>query len=199
MADADAELVASSQTGDPVAFEELVRQHQRMIHSLTYRMTGSTADAEDLAQEVFLRAYEQLGSFRGSAKFSTWLYRIAMNTCLNWKQSEVRRYQLHAQAAEEMSAQRAGNEDAPGAHSNEVQAALLKLPAKQRAAIVLTIHDGLSHAEAAHILGCSETTVSWRVFAAKRKLKKLLTTGRQTPLPVLTARDPRAAIEPRQP
>ncbi|HEV2693613.1 MAG TPA: RNA polymerase sigma factor, partial [Verrucomicrobiae bacterium] len=82
---------------------------------------------------------------------------------------------------------------------NEIQAALLKLPAKQRAAIVLTIHDGLNHAEAAQILGCSETTVSWRVFTAKRKLKKLLTAGR-TALPAShNATEPRAAIEPRQP
>jgi len=81
MADADAELVVQCQKGSPAAFEELVRNHQRMIHSLTFRMTGSSADAEDLAQEVFIRAYEQIGSFNGAAKFSTWLYRIAVNAC----------------------------------------------------------------------------------------------------------------------
>ncbi len=177
MADADAELVLQTQKGSPAAFEELVRQHQRMIHSLTFRMTGSLANAEDLAQETFLRAYEQIGSFRGTAKFSTWLYRIAVNTCLNWRQSEARRFHLHAQAAGEIAAQQAEN-SASGEQANEVQAALLKLPAKQRAAIVLTIYDGLNHAEAAQVLGCSETTVSWRVFAAKRKLKRLLTAGR---------------------
>lgn len=176
MADANLELVTRSQAGDAAAFEELVRQHQRMIHALTFRMTGSLADAEDLAQESFLRAWEQLGTFRRSAKFSTWLYRIAVNTSLNWKQSEARRFQLHSRAAEEFSAQQAG--EISTAQSNEVQAALLKLPAKQRAAIVLTIYDGLNHAEAAQILNCSETTVSWRVFAAKRKLKKLLTVNR---------------------
>ena len=176
MADADAELVTRSQTGDPAAFEELVRQHQRMIHALTFRMTGSLADAEDLAQETFLRAYEQVGGFRGSAKFSTWLYRIAVNTCLNWRQSEARRNQLYASAAEEFSVQQDGkNSSSPQA--NEVQAALLKLPAKQRAAIVLTIYDGLNHAEAAQVLNCSETTVSWRIFAAKQKLKRLLSVG----------------------
>jgi len=175
MADSDAELVTRSQAGDPAAFEELVRQHQRMIHALTFRMTGSPADAEDLAQEAFLRAWEQLGGFRGSAKFSTWLYRIAVNTCLNWKQSEARRFQLHTRAAEEMAVQAAGAENFSRSSASEVQVALLKLPAKQRAAVVLTIYDGLNHAEAAQILGCSETTVSWRVFAAKRKLKKHLT------------------------
>ena len=191
MADADSELVLQSQRGDPAAFEELIRNHQHMVHSLTYRMTGSLADAEDLAQETFLRAYEQIGSFRGTAKFSTWLYRIAVNTCLNWRQSEARRFQLCAHAAVEISTRHSGGETFPADQANEVQAALLKLPAKQRAAIVLTIYDGLNHAQAAQILGCSETPVSWRVFAAKRKLKRLLTAGRAAPRAPLDRREPR--------
>src|SRR5271168_880946 len=70
MADLDNDLVLQSQNGDRAAFEMLIHHHQRMIHSLTFRMTGATADAEDLAQETFLRAYAQLASFRGQAKFS---------------------------------------------------------------------------------------------------------------------------------
>jgi RNA polymerase sigma-70 factor (ECF subfamily) len=176
MADADADLVLQSQNGDPAAFEALIRNHQHMVHSLTYRMTGSLADAEDLAQETFIRAYEQIGSFRGASKFSTWLYRIAVNICLNWRQSEARRFHLQADCAGEISANHAigGNSPADNQLNQQVQSALLKLPAKQRAAIVLTIYDGLNHAEAAKVLHCSETTVSWRVFAAKRKLKRWL-------------------------
>ncbi len=178
MADADSELVLQTQNGSPTAFESLVRNHQCMIHSLTFRMTGSLADAEDLAQETFIRAYDQIGSFRSTAKFSTWLYRIAINTCLNWKQSEARRYHFQTECADEFCS-RQNNETNAAAKNGaceQVQSALLKLPAKQRAAIVLTIYDGLNHAEAAKILGCSETTVSWRVFAARRKLKGWLTT-----------------------
>jgi RNA polymerase sigma-70 factor (ECF subfamily) len=192
MADADEELVLQSQNGDPAAFEALIRNHQHMIHSLTFRMTGSLADAEDLAQETFIRAYGQIGAFRGASKFSTWLYRIAVNTCLNWRQSETRRIQLHTRAAEEISAWHADEEDLPDDQANEVQSALLKLPAKQRAAIVLTIYDGLNHAEAAQVLGCSETTVSWRVFAAKRKLKRLLMAGRAAPCAPLDNHEQRA-------
>ena len=195
MADADADLVLQSQTGDPAAFEALMRNHQHMVHSLTYRMTGSLTDAEDLAQETFIRAYEQIGEFRGASKFSTWLYRIAVNTCLNWRQSEARRFQLQARAAGEISAWHGGGEYSPADQANEVQAALLKLPTKQRAAIVLTIYDGLNHAEAAHVLGCSETTVSWRVFTAKRKLKRLLTAGRAAPRAPLKNHAPRAATD----
>ena len=179
MGDTDYDLVLQSQNGNPAAFEMLIRNHQRMIHSLTFRMTGSTADAEDLAQETFLRAYEQLGSFRGQAKFSTWLYRIAVNLCLNWRQSEARRSRLQAGCAEELSILNGHGEHgetAPPGNPNrqEIQSALLKLSAKQRAAIVLTVYDGLNHAEAAAILGCPETTVSWRVFAARQKLKRWL-------------------------
>jgi RNA polymerase sigma-70 factor (ECF subfamily) len=174
MSDTDEEKiwVLQSREGNPAAFESLVRAHQRMIHSLTFRMTGSMADAEDLAQETFIRAYRQLDSYQGTAKFSSWLYRIAVNTCLNWRQRERRRDQIHTQWAESNAgAQSESGTDKP---DGEVQAALMKLPPKQRAAIVLTIYDGHNHAEAAKILGCSETTVSWRVFAARRKLKRLL-------------------------
>jgi len=173
MGDADYDLVLQSQQGNPAAFETLISNHQRMIHSLTFRMTGSLADAEDLAQETFIRAYEQIGTFRGTAKFSTWLYRIAFNTCLNWRQSEARRFRLQVNCGEEFSVTHANGDiySAESQANQQVQSALLRLPAKQRAAIVLTIYDGLNHAETAHILGCSETTVSWRVFAAKRKLK----------------------------
>jgi RNA polymerase sigma-70 factor (ECF subfamily) len=178
MADADADLVCQSRNGDPLAFEELVRRHQKMIHALTFRMTGSPADAEDLAQETFIRAFAQIGSFQGGAKFSTWLCSIAVHGCLNWRRDEARRNHAHAGCVEAMLVEKdgAGDGEAGGGAemARQTQAALLRLPAKQRAAVVLTIHEGLNHAEAAKILRCSETTVSWRVFAAKRKLKNWL-------------------------
>ena len=188
MADADEDLVLQSQNGSKSAFEGLVRNHQQMVHALTFRMTGSPADAEDLAQETFLRAYEQIGSFNERAKFSTWLYSIAVHACLNWRRDEARRFQAYTHCAEEVRAQsaQAGITAPENEMVQRTQAALLKLPAKQRAAIVLTVYDGLNHAEAAKVLRCPETTVSWRVFAAKRKLKRWLTAktelaGRVTP------------------
>ena len=176
MADADDDLVLQCQNGSVEAFEMLVRKHQQMIHALTFRMTGSAADAEDLAQEAFIRAYEQIGSFNKKAKFSTWLYSIAIHACLNWRRDEARRFQAQARCAEETFTEH--GETVTSEMAQQAQAALMKLPAKQRAAIVLTVYDGLSHAEAAKVLRCSETTVSWRVFAAKRKLKRLLSPPR---------------------
>jgi RNA polymerase sigma-70 factor (ECF subfamily) len=166
--DDDQSLVEQYRRGDPEAFAALVRRHQRMIHALTFRMTGSLADADDLAQEVFIQAWRQLDSFRAESRLSSWLYRIAINRCLNWQKQSRRQAQLR-------------DELTPPAPSTEadalgpaVQEALLRLPAKQRAAIVLTVYDGLNHAEAARALGCTEATVSWRVFAARRKLKRWL-------------------------
>jgi RNA polymerase sigma-70 factor (ECF subfamily) len=155
---------------DHEAFQLLIQQHQQMIHSLCYRMTGSLEDAEDLSQETFIVAYERLQSFRGEAQFSSWLYRIAVNQCLNWKKSNQRRQHLTELAAEQI----------PGANNQEnsrvarVREALMKLHPKQRAAVTLTTYDGLTHSEAAEALGCSETTISWRLFAARKKLKRWL-------------------------
>ncbi len=172
----DASLLLRTRQGDAAAFEALIRQHQRMIYSLTYRMTGSAADAEDLTQETFLRAWRQIGSYRAAAKFSTWLYRIAINACLTWRQRESLRAQVQAGWAETNGAPEVGGETALARNETgrTVHAALLTLPAKQRAAVMLTLFDGLSHAEAAQVLGCSETTVSWRVFTARRKLRRRL-------------------------
>lgn len=183
MADADDELVARAKNGEVSAFEDLVRKYQTMIHALNYRMTGSLADAEDLAQETFIRAYHQLAAYNGASKFSTWLYSIAMHACLNWRRDEARRNRAQFNCAEEEAIHRINGEPPlpQPEKSIQIQAALVKLPPKQRAAIVLTIYDGLNHAEAARILHCSETTVSWRLFAAKRKLKRLLTAAGSRP------------------
>lgn len=178
MGDTDEEQhwVSQSRNGDHAAFAELIRAHQAMIHSLAYRMTGSVADCKDLAQETFIRAHRQLDSFQGGSKFSSWLYRIAVNACLDWKRREQRREKIHTSWS---ALNLAGETDADVSVgtdelSRQVQSALLKLPDKQRAAIVLTVYGGHNHAEAAKILGCAETTVSWRIFSARRKLKKIL-------------------------
>lgn len=178
MVDLDEEQnwVVLSRAGDHAAFAELIRVYQPMIHSLTFRMTGSVADCKDLAQETFIRAYQQLDSFHGTSKFSSWLYRIAVNACLDWRRREQRRTDLHtrwgnSEIIRPSTAETFGDLDEM---SRQVQTALLKLPDKQRAAIVLTVYGGHNHAEAAKILGCSETTVSWRLFTAKQKLKRLL-------------------------
>ncbi len=163
--------VARVLQGELDAFGDLVRRHHAMIHALTYRMTGSTADADELTQETFVRAWQRIGQFRGESKFSSWLYRIAMTACLNWADQNFRRNRRD----ERWELERERSPDPVGDDvSAKVHSALQRLEPKFRAAIVLTVYDGHNHAEAARILGCSETTVSWRIFMARRKLKKLL-------------------------
>lgn len=170
------EWIRQSREGQAEAFASLVRLHQRMIHSLTYRMTGSMSEAEDLAQETFVRAWQHLGTFQGEAKFSTWLCRIAVNASLNWRQRESRRSEVHQTWADDALSDGPdhGALAAHGELNQRVQAAMNRLPAKQRATIVLTVYEELNHAEAARVLGCTEATISWRVFAARNKLKRWL-------------------------
>ncbi len=165
------DLIGLGLEGDQEAFESLIREHQRMIHSLCYRMTGSLADADDLAQETFIHAYQHLREFRAESRVSSWLYRIAVNQCLNWRKQGDRRARLHQEWGQEERA----NQSEDAEHAGQVQEALMALSPKERAAIVLTVYEGLNHAEAGRVLRCSETTVSWRVFTARRKLKRILT------------------------
>jgi RNA polymerase sigma-70 factor, ECF subfamily len=166
----DTGRINPSPSGDREAFEKLIFENQKMIHALCFRMTGSVADAEDLAQETFVSAYGAWSTFRAESKVSSWLYRIAVNQCLNWKT----RKQRQARLLQDWADQSLSLGPAESNISRQIQDALVRLPAKQRAAIVLTTYDGLNHAQAAKVLGCSETTVSWRLFAARRKLKQLL-------------------------
>ncbi len=172
----ETKLIEQSLSGDAEAYAALVEQHQKMIRAVTFRMTGSLDDAEELAQDAFLRAYQQLRSFSGGSKFSTWLCKIAINLSLDWRRRESRRDSVHARWAADALPENSPKDGFPDELSRRVQAALDRLPAKQRAAIVLTVYENQSHAEAAKTLGCTEATVSWRVFAARQKLKKLLKT-----------------------
>lgn len=165
-------LVRRAQAGDAEAFAGLVRQHQRMVHALTYRLTGSEADAAVLAQETFVRAWRQLASFRGDSALGTWLYRIALNAGLNWRAGSDRRERAHESWAAERELQET---EAPAAfRPDQVNQALQRLKPDYRAAVVLTVYEGMNHAEAASVLGCAETTVSWRVWLARRQLRKWL-------------------------
>ena len=166
--------IQNSLAGDTEAYAAIVKEHQKMVHAVAFRMTGSLADAEDLTQETFLRAFRQIDSFRGESKFSTWLCQIAVNLGLNWCARENRRDDIHSEWAADAISENDSRGGFPDELSRRVQNALDRLPAKQRAAIVLTIYENQTHAEAAKTLNCTEATVSWRVFTARQKLKRLL-------------------------
>jgi RNA polymerase sigma-70 factor (ECF subfamily) len=170
----ESKLIEQSLSGDPEAYAALVTEHQKMVRAVTFRMTGSLDDAEELAQDAFLRAYRQLGSFSGGSKFSTWVCKIAINLSLDWRRRESRRDVVHSTWAADAISEDQKPDEFPDALSLQVQQALDRLPAKQRAAMVLTVYENQSHAEAARTLGCTEATISWRVFSARQKLKRWL-------------------------
>jgi RNA polymerase sigma-70 factor, ECF subfamily len=166
---AETDTVAMAKAGDTEAFGRLVENYQRMVHSLAYRMTGSGAEAADIAQEVFVRAWRELPRFRGESSFSTWIHRIAVNLCLNWNESGARRLRLREQWANDSI--ESGATPTEQERIDRVNEALKRLSPDYRAAIALTVYEGLTHREAASVLGCAETTVSWKVWRAKSQLK----------------------------
>jgi len=174
--DDDRTLVLATLDGNREAFDELVRRHQRQIYQLCYRFSGNHEDASDLAQDVFVRAFKGLRSFKGQSAFSTWLYRIGVNVCLN---RAAARGTVRAVALDhiELADSRVERPDAAlvrAERAADVRAAIAQLPRKQRAALILRIYHELPHQEIADILGSSTGAVKANFFHALAKLRKLL-------------------------
>jgi RNA polymerase sigma-70 factor (ECF subfamily) len=163
----DEQLVAAWQTaGDRAALEELATRHLATVRRMIHSMTLDDGRADDLAQEVFLRAFRSLGSFQGRARFTTWLYRIAMNAPISGHAS----LPPDAVSRTEPPATRAERVERAGA----VSRALADLPPKLRAAIVLVSIEEMDPAEAARIEGCTRATIYWRLHEARKRLAAAL-------------------------
>jgi RNA polymerase sigma-70 factor (ECF subfamily) len=171
--DDDREAVEACLRGEREAFDGLVERYQRDVYRLCYRYVNNHHDASDLAQDVFLKAYRALGRFRGDSSFSTWLYRISVNTCLNFR--ALRRLPA-AELPEQLPDYGAGAFDhlERDERSRQVRAAVARLPDRQRATLILKIFHDLTHEEVAGILGTSVGTVKANLFHALANLRKLL-------------------------
>ena len=178
----DEELVARSIGGDPDSFNELMHRWERPIHALAYRQIGREEDARDVCQETFLRAYRALPGFRGQAKFSSWLYRIALNLCRDWVRRERRTPVV--QAAEdvdlmELAAAREPSESLEDRIARQdlgraVERAMTLLSDDQRTAIVLKEYQGLTFQEIADLVGCPLSTVKTRLYQGLTVLRREL-------------------------
>lgn len=165
----DAELAASAAKGDRDAFAELLRRHYDRIHGLAWRMCGSRADADDIAQDVCCTLADRIADFRGEAKFTTWLCAITVNACRDFG----RRRSAFSRFTGRLSVM-VGLADAPDGRDLYdaiwIDSAIARLKPDLRDTAILVAGQQLTHAEAAKILGIAEATVSWRMHEIRRQL-----------------------------
>jgi RNA polymerase sigma-70 factor, ECF subfamily len=160
---------------DVPAFEDLYRQHSTRLFNLAWRMCGTRADAEDLLQEIFLLAYRKLPEFRGDSNVGTWLYRLAMNRCLDHLKSRHTRASSATTTLDEEVMPGPRRVADGGIKRLDLERAIARLPEGARAAFVLHDVEGFQHHEVATILGISEGTSKSQVHKARLKLRALLT------------------------
>jgi RNA polymerase sigma-70 factor (ECF subfamily) len=184
----DITLMLAFKGGDEEAFSALLDRYTAPIVNFIYRFTGSRDDAEDLAQEAFLRVYRSAASYQPRSKFSTWLYRIATNVCLDYKRRKKRNPLQQAQPV--IVRTKEGEEKEVEPHNasepaievsaeerqrqGEVQDALASLPEKQRLALTLKVYEDKSYQEIADILSVSVPAVESLIFRARQSLKNKL-------------------------
>lgn len=165
----DEDLVVVAVGGDRAAFEALLRRHYDRIHGLAWQLTGTRADADDVAQDVCCILAEKLGSFRGEAKFSTWLCGIVFNAC-----RDLRRRRRSFSGFTDRLAILVGLAPAPDGRDLHdalwLKSAIARLKPAYRETVVLVAGQQLTHVEAGEILGISESTVAWRMHEVRRIL-----------------------------
>jgi RNA polymerase sigma factor (sigma-70 family) len=182
---AEMDLVRRAQGGDLAAYDELVKRYQERIYATVYHMTSNHEDANDLAQDSFIKAFQALKSFKGGSSFYTWLYRIAVNKTINFLKQRKNRVHMSlndldfntennpdliALISDKTPRREAGLNEL----SEKLNAALLKLSEPHRVVVVLHDVQGQSHEEIAEIMDCNIGTVRSRLFYARQQLQSLL-------------------------
>lgn len=172
----DAALVAASVAGDREAFDVIVERHRRTVYQVCYRFVSNHEDASDLSQEAFVRAWRGLKNFKGQAALSTWLYRIAVNVCLNrvGAKSAIIEPIESGDAFEDTRSEDARAKLLREERAVAVRSAIAGLPKKQRATLILRTYHDMSHQQIADVLGSSVGAVKANFFHALANLKKIL-------------------------
>jgi RNA polymerase sigma-70 factor (ECF subfamily) len=171
----DSELMALVGAGDQPAFEQLVLRHQGNVFNLAYRFTRNAQDTEELAQEVFFKVWRHARTFKGQSAFSTWLYRMAVNTCLNYRQKKKNNPEPLPLLGDFMAAaDAAGAEIIARERADLLDHALNLLPVRQKMAIILAGFEGKSYEEIAAIMDVSISAVETLLFRARQNLGKIL-------------------------
>ncbi len=176
----EAKLVARCLNQDENAFGQLVERYAVVIVNVAYRMVGDRNEAEDLAQETFIAAFKALPTFRGESRFSTWLYRIAVNKCRDWLRTNRQMQRIHDIDAEDMLNDRAVEDRTPERLLSQQQVAaqleraIQRLPPLYREAFVLKHIEGLSYEEMREILSVNADTLKMRVYKGRLQLSREL-------------------------
>lgn len=164
--DNEDDIIKRAQKGDARAFEQLMAHYYDVIYAFAYKSCGRVADAEDITQNACIKLARSLDQFQGKSAFSSWLYRLVINCAKDWFKSQSR-HPENPDALENVKTN-ADGEDA--VYNREILTAISALPEGEREAILLVHAEGLSHKEAGYILGCKESTISWRIHEARKKL-----------------------------
>lgn len=172
----DTELAVQAAAGDAEAFRVLLERHYERIYRLAFRFTGHQADAEDVAQDVCVDLPRKLSTFRGSAKFTSWLYRLVLNRCRDLGRARARAGRL-TQAYGEVRALTEADWADTARQVDWLHEALDTLADDLRETAILVLGEDMTHAEAAEVFGIKESTVSWRMHEIRKKLKALVKTG----------------------
>ncbi len=170
----DNQLIDFTLEGITSAFEELVERHQRQIYALALKMVRNHEDAADIAQDVFLKAYEVLGTFKRKSSFHTWLYRITVNFCINHLRRDKAKYHIELDTYHAVQSARALENMDTMELQDELNKAIKNLPEKQQVTVLLRVCDGLPYKEIARILDCSIGTVKANYFHAVKNLRRLM-------------------------
>jgi RNA polymerase sigma-70 factor, ECF subfamily len=174
---AELALIERCRQGDLAAFEEVYRTHSGRLYSVAFRMLGNASDAEDLLQEIFLAAHRKLDSFRGDSALGTWLYRLAVNLCLDYIRSRTgRAVQVTDSLDDEYALADAGSRGLAErtVAKMDLERALAQLPEGCRMAFVLHDIEGLEHKEVAEAMGIAEGTSKSQVHKARLRLRAIL-------------------------
>lgn len=166
------ETVRRAQQGDHAAFRALYDTHVGRVFALCLRLAGDPAEAEERTQDVFVRAWERLGGFRGESAFSTWLYRLTVNEVLQARRSSGRRTARVALAADPADLEQAPATSGPP--SPDLASAIARLPEGARTVFVLHDVEGYQHEEIAALVGIAEGTSKAQLFRARRLLREIL-------------------------
>lgn len=168
----ETELIRLSRAGDAAAFRLLLDHHYMTIYKMAFHLCGHREDAEDIAQIACLKVSQNIMGFKGTSKFTTWLYTIVLNTFRDWTDNRANTGKGRLALEDKPNLPAADNPEEAAQVSEQLRA-LSVLPAEERETVVLVFAQGFSHKEAADILGCAESTVSWRVHEIRKKLAGL--------------------------